>query len=236
MIHIYCNRGSDGAGALVKKINEIRPESANRLREVRTLPATDLVVNWGTRHMDLVGPPASFGRARVLNRRIPRNKYAELVALSDHAVATVPFSRTRRDGWLARTFNHQEARDLLANLPTGDYYVQYVENIREFRVHIWNGVSARAGIKIPRIANPNNRFRSWSGGWKLDYGAACQEAIRQSVRTMAAQAVSALGLDFGAVDVGIKPNGTPFVFEVNTAPGLEGRTVDTYAEKILALR
>jgi D-alanine-D-alanine ligase-like ATP-grasp enzyme len=42
-------------------------------------------------------------------------------------------------------------------------------------------------------------------------------------------AVAALGLDFGAVDLGYNQKAKKcVVYEVNTAPGLEGTTVDRY--------
>jgi D-alanine-D-alanine ligase-like ATP-grasp enzyme len=44
-------------------------------------------------------------------------------------------------------------------------------------------------------------------------------------------AVSALGLDFGAVDLGYNvKREEAVVYEVNTAPGLEGSTLDAYFE------
>jgi glutathione synthase/RimK-type ligase-like ATP-grasp enzyme len=40
----------------------------------------------------------------------------------------------------------------------------------------------------------------------------------------------ALGLDFGAVDIIQDDGGNFYVLEVNTAPGLEGQTIKSYAE------
>jgi D-alanine-D-alanine ligase-like ATP-grasp enzyme len=49
-------------------------------------------------------------------------------------------------------------------------------------------------------------------------------------------AVSALGLDFGAVDVKCNRQGTrAAVLEVNTAPGLQGTTLRKYAEALMGL-
>jgi glutathione synthase/RimK-type ligase-like ATP-grasp enzyme len=44
-------------------------------------------------------------------------------------------------------------------------------------------------------------------------------------------AVQALGLDFGAADVGFN-NNKASVYEVNTACGLMGKTLEAYAEAI----
>ncbi len=38
------------------------------------------------------------------------------------------------------------------------------------------------------------------------------------------------GLDFGAVDLGHHPEYGTFIYEINTAPGLQGETVNDYAD------
>jgi glutathione synthase/RimK-type ligase-like ATP-grasp enzyme len=52
------------------------------------------------------------------------------------------------------------------------------------------------------------------------------------MREIAAAAVTALGLDFGAVDLAQRPDGTLFVLEVNRAPGVEAGTAVAYAQAI----
>ena len=52
---------------------------------------------------------------------------------------------------------------------------------------------------------------------------------------LAVRAVSSLELDFGAVDIGYNLSGqVAHVYEVNTAPGLEGATLDSYYKAIKA--
>ncbi|CAN5950619.1 unnamed protein product [Sphagnum jensenii] len=53
------------------------------------------------------------------------------------------------------------------------------------------------------------------------------EILRDEI---AIAATTALGLDFGAVDIIEDKNEKLYVLEVNTAPGLEGKTVELYAE------
>lgn len=227
MIHLYCPRKSDSARELVAWINGNGGEA---IKQGRYFVASedDLIVNWGSGVIQAPG-------MRILNPRTIGNKYKELQALS---AAHVPCPQSilgmpGAAGWLARRLHHHEANDLLAGLEVGDYYVKYVETVREFRVHSFRGVSIRAGLKVPRTDNPHPRFRSWRAGWKLSYGADCQAVLTQAIRDLAHKAVAALQYDFGAVDIGIDTAGKPFVFEVNSAPGLEGGTIAAYGRRIL---
>ena len=52
--------------------------------------------------------------------------------------------------------------------------------------------------------------------------------ISDTLKEAAVKAVNSLGLDFGAVDICEDEEGNPYVFEVNTAPGIEGTTVEKY--------
>ena len=239
MIYLFCPRPSDGARQLVEYINK----NGGRCRRVRTWPPKarlralgdpriDVLVNWGGGGLTGLSVPSV-----VLNKHVVHNKFYELEKLRAEGVTVPDFSKTRPSGtgWLARVSNHTEAKDLLSGRTVGDYYTLYTPTEKEFRIHVWKGVSLRAGIKVPRTASPHPKFRSWTAGWKLDYGNVCQAAMRQRYREIAKNATAALGYDFGAVDIGITPSGNPVVFEVNSAPGLEGNTVSAYGDKLIAL-
>lgn len=178
---------------------------------------------------------ARLAGARVLNNTPVVGKWEELALLREKGVVTPEFSlQSRGEGWHPRRNNHMGGHDFLTPPTRGDYYVRKVEVRSEFRVHILNGVSIRAGIKIHRegFLNPHPWVRSYDAGWRLEYGTACQEALRQAGRDLAKAAVEALGLDFGAVDLARKQDGTWCVFEVNRRPGLEGNTTRVFAEKL----
>ena len=230
MIYIYNTFRSSGARELAAWITE-HGRKALRSFRLAGLQKPDRIVNWGGH----LGPIAVqlVGEEHVLNPRIVRNKYKELQILTKAGLNTVPSSLTPKEGWLARKFRHQEANDLRAHLVVGDYYVEYVPTIREFRVHIFNGNSIRVALKVPRTNNPDTKFRSWSGGWKFSYGHDAQSLITNHVRVAARKAVAVMGYDFGAVDIGMTADGKLVVFEVNSAPGLEGGTIRVYGEKIL---
>ena len=161
------------------------------------------------------------------------NKYIELQRLAAAGVPVPAHSLVKQPGWYARRLRHHEANDLLAELTKGDYYVEPVATTHEFRIHIWDGKSIRAGIKVPRTEAPHLKFRSWSAGWKLDYGQECQRLMRQELRDVSAAAVKAVGYAYGAVDLAIREDKKLVVWEVNSAPGLEGRTVEVYARKFI---
>lgn len=235
MIAVYCPRPSDGARELVRWFRaQGEPVRRVRRREGLTgLVARDTVVIWGQ-------PLHYQGPARILNAHAPRGKYAELDLMRRVGLRTVEYTRTRpRDGeWLARTNGHQQGADLLAGLRVGDYYVRKENIHHEFRIHVFKNKGFRAGVKtpIPGAARVHPFIRTHPAGWFLSYRQADLDNAgpRDAARKAAIEAVAAVEYDFGAVDVGIRPNGQAVVFEVNSAPGLEGGTIERYGQKILA--
>lgn len=130
--------------------------------------------------------------------------------------------------WIGRRQAHVGGLDLLRPPGRPDFYVRREHFAKEFRVHSFRGRSIRAGIKIPREGlTPHPWIRSWDGGWRISYdGRSAQERHRE----IAHRAVAALGLQYGAVDIGERADGTLCILEVNRAPGIEGGTLTAYAE------
>lgn len=238
MIYLYASRGSSGAREIVDQVKELGG-NAKRWKKGAAIPFRkgDLLVNWGESYPHLVP-----GGVKVLNPRMVHGKLSELTKLNGKGIATVPYSvHASAPGWVGRRSNHQGGTDLLHPPHNPDYYVQKLEFKREFRVHVMRTVDAglvsiRAGLKVHRAGfpNPHPWVRSYDGGWSLDYGDACQAVLKQRVRDAAKGAVEALGLDFGAVDIGTLSDGSPIVLEVNKAPGQEGNTTLTYAKHFMA--
>lgn len=137
--------------------------------------------------------------------------------------------------WLSRSNSHVGGDDLLHPPAQADFWARRENIIEEYRIHSFLGKSIRAGKKVPRVGftAPHEWIRSYEGGWMIQYDGF---ESKKAMRDLAARAVEALGLQFGAVDIALVRNtdGTTklIVLEVNRAPGLEGNTTTTYATAI----
>lgn len=138
--------------------------------------------------------------------------------------------------WLARMNNHVGGNDLLQAIGEADYYSKKEDIVEEYRLHIFRGKSQRAGKKFKNPTRPDGRtpahewIRSYDGGWVIKYDGF--ESTR-AMRDLAKKAVKALSLDFAAVDIAKKRDGSLIVLEVNRAPGLEGNTTIKYAQNVI---
>jgi hypothetical protein len=136
------------------------------------------------------------------------------------------------------------------------HFLQFIPGTREYRVHlfaknraldsdersvedytsvkmvekVWQG----AGIPDPDLPQKNHDF-----GWVFLGQQGRREEELGVVRYAAKQAISALGIDFGAVDVMYRiRDKEPFVLEVNSAPSLaddNSNTCEVYARRILKI-
>jgi hypothetical protein len=171
-----------------------------------------------------------FSRTPVMDTAIIelRGQLARLqTALTQPPPAAVVAPRVE---WLARSSSHVGGEDLLHPPVNPDFWVRKENLTHEYRIHSFLGKSIRAGIKAPRVGVAQHAWiRSFDAGWFINYENF--ESTKEQ-RDLAHAAVKALGLQFGAVDIGRKSNGTFIVLEVNRAPGLEGGTVTAYANAI----
>lgn len=114
-------------------------------------------------------------------------------------------------------------------------YVKYIRKEKEYRLHVFNGKILDLVEKKRRSGfggdNSHCKYiRSYERGWVM-----CRDGVtvEERVKAEAIKAVSALGLDFGAVDLVLRKNdNSPVVLEVNTAPGLQGTTLENYKKAI----
>ena len=134
------------------------------------------------------------------------------------------------------------------------HFLKYIPKTREYRVHTFcktrafgkssrkdgDYISIKMAEKVwqgEKAPDPRTVQKNYEFGWVFLGPQNRREEELDVVRFAAKQAVAALGLDFGAVDVmyriGTK---TPYVLEVNSTPSLADDTADTcevYAKRIL---
>lgn len=114
-------------------------------------------------------------------------------------------------------------------------YVKYKKKKSEFRIAVVGGKIIDFTQKKRRTdwddavnGQINNLIRSHDKGWVF-----CRENVNppKTVLDLAIQAVKALGLDFGAVDIIFNEReNKAYVLEVNTAMGLEGTSIQRYSQ------
>jgi len=119
-------------------------------------------------------------------------------------------------------------------IPPAPLYTKYIKKKAEFRVHIFNNDQHQCLI-TQKVARPgaevtNWRVRSHQNGFIFQEPAANLPAnLTNRLQALAIEVTEFLGLDFGAVDIIWNEHEDHLYFlEVNTAPGITGRTVDFY--------
>ena len=180
------------------------------------------------------------------------NKLRFFEAVSE-AVSVPPFTTSKEVAkeWAAagktvicRTLlnGHSGAGIVLADKPEdvvkAPLYTEYVPKKEEYRVHVFNGeiihFSRKARKKeVPdkevnwKVRNHGNGFIFQHENFELPIDCAVQSL----------KAIKEIGLDFGAVDViWNDKQQKAYVLEVNTAPGIEGVTLERYVEAITKWR
>ena len=205
----------------------------------------DVIVNWGSS-----SPPHFRWMEQDLNKphsiQLACDKLTTFNILSQNGFTNLPkwsiskqeiyelangkdiYCRTTTTGHsghgiiIANTFNQ------LVNAPL---YTVATKHKHEYRVHVFRDQILDVQQKKKKLGYGNgNGIRNHSNGWIY---ARAEIAPSEELLSSARRAVQLLGLDFGAVDIGHRLiDNQFFVFEVNTAPGLEGTTLDKYAKAI----
>ena len=255
--------GSQSAKKLAQRVSSIIHLKVRRVRsEGMYKPRRrSIVLNWGNsnppRFNDIVRRNGIT--YDVLNRwdrvALASNKITAFERFKEKEIPTPDWTTDQRvaQGWLnegeivlSRTLltshsgrgihiNDLATSNLLVRAPL---YVKYKKKRKEFRVHVFKGqVIDLAEKRKFRLERRDASFvglvRNHDNGWAF-----CRDGIVEpdGLRSLALTAVSVLGLSFGACDIiwNEKENKL-YVLEVNTAPGLEGTTLERYSNAVTNL-
>lgn len=199
----------------------------------------DALIRWGSRRTDnayhgnvtrTVNRPDALGKAS--------DKLGTLRVLRAAGVRVPDFSENPEDlsyPFLGRRTQHARGTDVVLCLQRGDierrprdYYVQYIPTKREFRVHVVDGRVIRVqGKFLDRPEEAVAWIRNYKHGYRFR---APRRNLNSSRLSAATNAVAALGLDFGAVDLLIGDDNLEYVLEVNTAPACSPITAKAYVD------
>jgi hypothetical protein len=111
-------------------------------------------------------------------------------------------------------------------------YVKYVPKKEEYRVHL--GKNKIGDVTTIAVQQKKRRLDYDEPNWKIRNHANGFVYAREGVDPPAGvlgvtmDCLLRSGLDFGAVDLGWHPEYGTKVYEINTAPGLEGQTLTDY--------
>lgn len=227
--------------------HKVRPDGNYRYRE------GDIIINWGNGTRPVWASNDAYDN--ILN--VP-----ELVSVASNKLKTfrlfsqeeVPTLEWTEDVDVARAWlgegNSVYARTVLqghsgegivivrpgGTLPRAPLYTKAIQNDGEYRVHVFQGRVIDYRKKSRQEGDEPNEdqsaIRTLGTGWVYR-----RDNLRrlERIEQLAVQAMEALGLDFGAVDIIKKPDGSVYVLEINTAIGLEERTLDVYTEAFNSL-
>lgn len=227
---------SKSARLLAEKLSELQGKKV--FRGVPKHGRLNVMWGWaGDFDGDCLNPPSSVAIARnklstfkVLCDELPVPEFTE-----DKAVAEGWINQGKRV--LARTVAGQGGSGIVvcdSAVVDAPLYTVYMKKKKEFRVHVALGLSIVYEKRRRTGAEHDYVIRSHRRGWVF-----CRESVEEpaGLRELCTRAIDKLGLHFGGVDViWNEKNDKLLILEVNTAPGIEGTTVDFYASKILEAR
>jgi glutathione synthase/RimK-type ligase-like ATP-grasp enzyme len=224
---------------------------AKTLRILRVSPSynakrSDTIINWGSST-----PPHFRWMQQDLNKphaiALASNKLNTFLEYRSQSFTHVPnwttnpseaqhwvdlgykvYCRTKLTGHSGNGIVICNDGDTLVSAPL---YTLHTKHKYEYRVHVFRDQVLDVQQKKKRLGSVGGSgIRNHSNGWIY---ARTEINPPEELLVSSIQAVKLLGLDFGAVDIGHRViDNKFFVFEVNTAPGLEGLTLDKYAKAI----
>lgn len=195
------------------------------------------------------GISSDDGSIPELNHR--QGTYNKLSAIRRFRERDIPTVRTFREPpsdtsvypLLYRAFHHAEGRDIkLIETPRAaercddGFFTQVIPNDTEYRIWIFHRYTLGCYLREKYWPVQREGFgRNWWSGWGFTILSRDDSNYPRQACEYAKDAVAALGLDFGGVDI-IKGNDNRlYVLEVNSAPGANGyclRARNTLAEHI----
>lgn len=173
------------------------------------------------------------------------NKLNCRTILSEHGIACPKvydinsISAIQKFPIIARPFHHSQGRnfhlcktmdELKARMKEGYYAQDMVDKRDEFRLFILNNRIIEASIKEKMRPNADPMIRNHRRGWRFQRIRVAD--LNPALKNFAVSSAKVLALNWSAIDCCIANNDQPYIFEVNSAPGLIPRKAQKLAERI----
>jgi len=242
-LHIYAwNQASEGARELAEALG-IRRIKAERSTYVGRPDKT--VINWGASTVpDNVAAATLLNAPSNVGAMSNKNTFFDLLSIGDARLPEHTTQSQTASQWL-RSGDKVVERHVLnghsgagirivengLDLRTAPLYTKYVPKKYEYRVHFGGGeiIDVQRKIRDPNREPTDWTVRNHQNGF-IYVRNGVREAMPHDVLEQATIAFRESGLDFGAVDVIYNQSrAEAYVLEINTAPGLTGETVNSYA-------
>lgn len=203
------------------------------------------VVNWGSTETPIWKHSANTFLNHPFNVRKAVNKVVTLKTMLENDIPHIEFTADKglATSWLETSpvvvrsvVNGYGGRGVKivteGELPDAPLYTKFIPKAREYRFHVFEGKIIDVQQKKRRSGldeRQDGLIKNLANGWVF-----CRDEITEppsNARQIALDAIRALGLDFGSVDM-LSKDGQAYVLEVNTASGLQGTTLDLYINEL----
>ena len=196
----------------------------NRARRFKYMP--EYLLRWGNSTIDTPNGVKELNTKQAVNNASDKGRMIEL--LIEHGVSVPEFAEDNTPAFRRNRYDHIVYRP---NRIEGDKYaLKPVDKVKEYRVHVFNDRVIGVYEKEPNEGESglirkaeNCRFR------RVDRAT---ENI-EGVQPIAKQAVKALDMLFGGVDVIEDREGKLYVTEVNSAPALNTPNLARWGREII---
>lgn len=247
MLYIYPYKSTSGAAKRLAR--------ALGIRRIRTANSTytgrrgDVVINWGSQTVPTWEGVAILNPPLIINTL--SNKLSFFRAMDSYDLTPEWTGLRARAIQMIREGHKVVARNLLnssggrgidilrtveqAEVSRAPLFVKYIKKQEEYRAHIFNGevIAINRKARVNDRPNPNWEIRNHENGFIYSReGFATPDVVSICIRNSinALDNITMDRLTFGALDIIWNRNDNrAYLLEINTAPGLEGTLVETYA-------
>ena len=246
---LYSNKSSKTGKDLLRKFSTVATKAIKKRTNKRF--RADLVLRWGSTETF----PRLTSRVELNTLEATNNASDKLVMMQKLTAAGIStpdimFNPNQpipqgAEGYLSdlNEYRNEEGKFYVrgANqeirytdtIRPGDLYVSrpIPNKRREYRVHVFNSQILEIYEKVPREGADSRICKAHNCNFKLRDKNNCR--LSAADQQMCIDAVNALGLTFGGVDLGRTKDKESFVLEVNSAPSLNSLNIERYFAKIM---